>query len=1360
MNDETEDQAQSPAKVVVLSAIISSILVIAIGLTIISLSSEDGAAQEESGDTASTIDEGPDPVASAPSEAAAKSDSSRNESVTAEINRSVSSRPNPFLVVAPSLGTDSSGNQQNKPAASAEVDSTLQVLKLERPGAAFAFDPRNSRLAVIEEETGKVSFYTLMEELKFLASKQAPQNARSICMKSYSGKSFFVVGGEDDRVILVFDAANGEIAGKIELQTRGVLRLAASHSGADPYVYYSSEVPDRRGVSSREPYIGRFSLATMIDEGALSRKYDDLALSSDGSMLYLRRTTTSPSGFDAFRIAPRYPRDREWDPKAISRVSGSKLRQVFDKHTTTPAYLPDPHGAYLAAGIYLYSSSLEKLYGKCDFPVDCFVPNTSWVVGIEQSKLQIASLNDQRTLKTFQLPAVFQDPPALQHYRRNRNEAAMRDDFRRMRRPAPVFYDSAAKRIVALKSDQLVLLSLSAAQLPDEPRLTLGLAGSSIIDSSQGGSVALDESDEQIKTRVLSSPMGVVLANGEIKWKPIADAEVGELDILVERSNGSQKLEQSLRILVDRKKMMLPFIPKFVRLSFDGRLAVVLGKALNEELNDKEGTVVAIVDTSARKLVASTVVEPELVLAMIHEDAIYALSGKQSRSSQVTDTRLYKFNMEDLSLVKSAEVNLTEIVLELLSPNEIYAGGIVFSLPGLDPVETALQKNPRSRGEPTIGPTRKTDTSWFAGGAVWDESFKRATMLFQTRNFITRAPTGSGLYHSPWGATFTRGTVSNSEGSRFLSRSTRSLGKRVVGVSPFLPAAFALSDSDRGRSHTLRMPIYDLVTGKEAQALSLGHVFRYRDENYENVDAAGEVIAACACEGIHIVRKSEINESSLTKPFRFRLDKTGVELATSRKATIQYELVDGKPPYDLELTIEGVEGTATSSNAATFRIDSSEITTAIADQAARLQWPTLKDATYTDPRDRVLKYLNAVSPAYRRLVGRNPKGVPVALAVDVKAVDATGKVAKLSHKMLLDVPSARIVDALANPSSNRRRPVPYRTTPKKTEEKSDSLAQAEERRREREQERLLDLQLAIAYSDDLRESYPHVEVASEDFEERAAAARAAILSFLQPEIETTQAALVKQLRTWSDRKGHKTKASLKSAFAGNVTLQLSSGNDVEVPLEKLSDQDIEFINQVNQEISLGSDDHAELQMTLLLKQVHKHVKRKGTYPPAFLVDEEGAPIFSWRVALLADMGGEEMLGLLKLDEPWDSEHNRRLVPFIPTIFSTSHEATDRGLATLHGIIGGKTILSDGRPLNPREIKSSPSKVVILTEVRPEKGVEWTRPSDLKVSQFSKLPETVRDRKGTVLVGYANSLCRRIPAKTDARHWLKAVSRSE
>ncbi len=52
-------------------------------------------------------------------------------------------------------------------------------------------------------------------------------------------------------------------------------------------------------------------------------------------------------------------------------------------------------------------------------------------------------------------------------------------------------------------------------------------------------------------------------------------------------------------------------------------------------------------------------------------------------------------------------------------------------------------------------------------------------------------------------------------------------------------------------------------------------------------------------------------------------------------------------------------------------------------------------------------------------------------------------------------------------------------------------------------------------------------------------------------------------------------------------------------------------------------------------------REHGTLPPACSIGADGKPLHSWRVLLLPHLGRETLYANIRLDEPWDSPHNRQ-----------------------------------------------------------------------------------------------------------------------
>ncbi|MDR0521933.1 MAG: DUF1559 domain-containing protein [Planctomycetaceae bacterium] len=79
-------------------------------------------------------------------------------------------------------------------------------------------------------------------------------------------------------------------------------------------------------------------------------------------------------------------------------------------------------------------------------------------------------------------------------------------------------------------------------------------------------------------------------------------------------------------------------------------------------------------------------------------------------------------------------------------------------------------------------------------------------------------------------------------------------------------------------------------------------------------------------------------------------------------------------------------------------------------------------------------------------------------------------------------------------------------------------------------------------------------------------------------------------------------------------------------------------------------------LQLIVSATHAYLAEHGSLPPLYTTDKEGKPLHSWRVLLLPYFTqptdeaetASELYKQIKLDEPWDSEHNKmfhRQVPY-------------------------------------------------------------------------------------------------------------------
>lgn len=120
---------------------------------------------------------------------------------------------------------------------------------------------------------------------------------------------------------------------------------------------------------------------------------------------------------------------------------------------------------------------------------------------------------------------------------------------------------------------------------------------------------------------------------------------------------------------------------------------------------------------------------------------------------------------------------------------------------------------------------------------------------------------------------------------------------------------------------------------------------------------------------------------------------------------------------------------------------------------------------------------------------------------------------------------------------------------------------------------------------------------------------------------------------------------------------------------------------------------------------------------------------SWRVHVLPFMGQRALYERFHLDEPWDSAHNRELIPLMPHVFRTG---AVEGHRTGIQIFTGAHSLLDGA----RRWLSGPDSfesTVMLMLAPAEKAVVWTQPDDNPVQDSMSCKDWVGGEDYLVVV---------------------------
>jgi hypothetical protein len=157
---------------------------------------------------------------------------------------------------------------------------------------------------------------------------------------------------------------------------------------------------------------------------------------------------------------------------------------------------------------------------------------------------------------------------------------------------------------------------------------------------------------------------------------------------------------------------------------------------------------------------------------------------------------------------------------------------------------------------------------------------------------------------------------------------------------------------------------------------------------------------------------------------------------------------------------------------------------------------------------------------------------------------------------------------------------------------------------------------------------------------------------------------------------------------------------------------------------------------------HNYESAYQKLPAAAICDKNGKPLLSWRVTILPFIEQETLYRQFKLDEPWDSEHNKALLPKMPAIYRLPGDRpNDRADSTYYQVfVGEKAIFQMTKSGSLVQIADGTSNTIWLTEAAT--AVPWTKPADIEYDP-AKTPAIGYHFGDRACVGYADGSVRTI-----------------
>jgi hypothetical protein len=134
-----------------------------------------------------------------------------------------------------------------------------------------------------------------------------------------------------------------------------------------------------------------------------------------------------------------------------------------------------------------------------------------------------------------------------------------------------------------------------------------------------------------------------------------------------------------------------------------------------------------------------------------------------------------------------------------------------------------------------------------------------------------------------------------------------------------------------------------------------------------------------------------------------------------------------------------------------------------------------------------------------------------------------------------------------------------------------------------------------------------------------------------------------------------------------------------------------------------------------LKQValamHNYHATNNAFPRAAITDDNGKALLSWRVAILPYIGQRPLYNKFKLDEPWDSPHNKALLQEMPATYLCPSRSKGEPFATTYQVfVGQNALFEQDKDIGVQGVTDGTSNTIMVVEAK--ESVPWTKPADL------------------------------------------------
>jgi hypothetical protein len=180
-------------------------------------------------------------------------------------------------------------------------------------------------------------------------------------------------------------------------------------------------------------------------------------------------------------------------------------------------------------------------------------------------------------------------------------------------------------------------------------------------------------------------------------------------------------------------------------------------------------------------------------------------------------------------------------------------------------------------------------------------------------------------------------------------------------------------------------------------------------------------------------------------------------------------------------------------------------------------------------------------------------------------------------------------------------------------------------------------------------------------------------------------------------------------------------------------------------------------MRQLALALHHYNNAYGHLPTPAQTDrtratEDRKPLLSWRVAILPYIDQENLYEEFHFDEPWDSEHNKKLIEKMPALFRAHGSKAKEGHTTYLFPVGKGAAFAtaDSRVRIPAGFPDGTSNTILLLDAADSVAVPWTKPDDLNYDANDPLKDLAFRNDKAFLAVFADGAVRAVSKSAEKK----------